>query len=98
MLHCKLKPPQEKLKPQEEDSLLLFAKQRPYKYNFSLHINFFPYRWSLVGQLGYRPDVTIKDLGDWFYRERGNTYQKMGDQQRADADFAKARELQQNTK
>jgi len=42
--------------------------------------------------------IALKPDSDWFYRERGNTYQKMGDQQRADADFAKARELQQNTK
>jgi len=50
--------------------VIVVPKQRPYKYNFSLHINFFPYEWSLVGQLGFRPDVTIKDLGDWFYEER----------------------------
>jgi tetratricopeptide (TPR) repeat protein len=42
--------------------------------------------------------IALKPDSDWFYRERGNTYQKMGDQQLADADFAKARELQQNTK
>jgi tetratricopeptide (TPR) repeat protein len=40
--------------------------------------------------------IALKPDSDWFYRERGNTYQKMGDQQRADADFAKAGELQQN--
>jgi len=40
--------------------------------------------------------IALNPDSDWFYRERGNTYQKMGDQQRADADFAKARELQQN--
>ena len=42
--------------------------------------------------------IALKPDSDWFYRERGNTYQKMGDQQLADADFAKARELQQNTR
>lgn len=42
--------------------------------------------------------IALNPDSDWFYRERGNTYQKMGDQQRADADFAKARELQQNTR
>lgn len=50
--------------------VIVVPRQRPYEYNFSLHINFFPYEWSLVGQLGHRPDVTIKDLGDWFYVER----------------------------
>jgi ubiquinone/menaquinone biosynthesis C-methylase UbiE len=50
--------------------VIVVPKQRPYVYNFSLHINFFPYEWSLVGQLGHRPDVTIKDLGDWYYEER----------------------------
>jgi len=40
--------------------------------------------------------IALKPDSDWFHRERGNSYQKMGDQQRADADFAKARELQQN--
>lgn len=42
--------------------------------------------------------IALKPDSDWFYRERGNTYQKMGDQQLADADFAKARELQQKTR
>jgi|ERR1051325_205084 tetratricopeptide (TPR) repeat protein len=29
----------------------------------------------------------------WFLRERGNTYRKMGDKERADADLARAKEL-----
>ena len=40
--------------------------------------------------------IALKPDSDWFYRERGNTYQKMGEQDRAAADFAKMRELQQN--
>lgn len=40
--------------------------------------------------------IALKPDSDWFYRERGNTYQKMGNQQLADADFSKARDLQQN--
>jgi len=31
----------------------------------------------------------------WFHRERGNTYREMGNKEDADADFAKARELEQ---
>jgi len=34
----------------------------------------------------------------WFHRERGNTLRKMGNKEEADEDFAKARELEQNTK
>ena len=49
--------------------VVVVPKQRPYKYNFSLHINFFPYEWSLVGQLGHRRSAAVKDLGDWFYKE-----------------------------
>jgi len=49
--------------------LIVVPRQRPYKYTFSLHINFFPYAWSLTGQFGHRPRVIIKRLGDWFYQE-----------------------------
>jgi len=49
--------------------IIVVPRQRPYKYNFSLHINFFPYEWSLRGQLGHQPNSTIRDLGDWFYVE-----------------------------
>jgi tetratricopeptide (TPR) repeat protein len=41
--------------------------------------------------------IASKPDSDWFYRERGNTYRKMGEQQLADEDFARARELQQKT-
>jgi ubiquinone/menaquinone biosynthesis C-methylase UbiE len=49
--------------------IIVVPRQRPYKYTFSLHINFFPYDWSLVGQFGYRPGAVIKRLGDWYYQE-----------------------------
>jgi len=39
--------------------------------------------------------IALKPDSDWFYRERGNTYRQMGEQQLADEDFARARELQQ---
>jgi tetratricopeptide (TPR) repeat protein len=42
--------------------------------------------------------IALKPDSDWFYRERGNTYNRMGERQLAEADFAKARELQQNKK
>ena len=40
--------------------------------------------------------IALKPDSDWFYRERGNTHQKMGNQELANADFARMRELQQN--
>jgi ubiquinone/menaquinone biosynthesis C-methylase UbiE len=49
--------------------IVVVPKQRPYLYGFSLHINFFPYAWSLQGQLGHRERAEIRDLGDWFYLE-----------------------------
>jgi tetratricopeptide (TPR) repeat protein len=39
--------------------------------------------------------IALNPRSAWFHRERGNTYQKMGDQERANADFAKARDLEQ---
>lgn len=42
--------------------------------------------------------IAMKPDSAWFHRERGNTYRAMGDQQLADADFAKSRELEQNRK
>lgn len=52
--------------------IIVVPKQRPYKYTFNLHTQFFPYKWSLEGALGTHKGVTIKDLGDWFYFERLN--------------------------
>lgn len=49
--------------------IIVVPRQRPYKYNFSLHIHFFPYAWSLTAQFGHRPGVTVKRLGDWFYQQ-----------------------------
>jgi tetratricopeptide (TPR) repeat protein len=42
--------------------------------------------------------IALNPRSAWFYRERGNTYLKMGNKEDADADFAKARELEQNAK
>jgi ubiquinone/menaquinone biosynthesis C-methylase UbiE len=49
--------------------IIVVPRQRPYQYSFSLHIHFFPYVWSLQGQIGVRPGSVIKDLGDWYYSE-----------------------------
>lgn len=49
--------------------VIVVPKQRPYKYTFSLHSQFFPYRWSLENAFGTGPSVTIKELGDWYYFE-----------------------------
>lgn len=39
--------------------------------------------------------IALNPDSAWFYRERGNTYRKMGDKPKADADFAKANQLAQ---
>ncbi len=49
--------------------IIVVPRQRPYKYTFSLHTQFFPYEWSIVNAFGYRKNVTIEKLGDWFYVE-----------------------------
>jgi hypothetical protein len=49
--------------------IIVVPRQRPYQFTFNLHVNFFPYRWSLIGQFGNRPEVTIAFLGDWYYQE-----------------------------
>lgn len=51
--------------------IIVVPRQRPYKYTFSLHTQFFPYKWSLESAFGTK-NATIKKLGDWFY------YQKLG--------------------
>ena len=48
---------------------MVVPRQRPYKYTFSLHTQFFPYRWSLRAALGSRAGSRITYLGDWFYYE-----------------------------
>jgi tetratricopeptide (TPR) repeat protein len=40
--------------------------------------------------------IALTPRSAWFYRERGNTYRKMGDNEKAEADFATARALEQN--
>ncbi len=50
--------------------IIVVPRQRPYKYTFSLHTQFFPYQWSLENAFGYNPKTTsIKKLGDWLYVE-----------------------------
>ncbi|HEY0549433.1 MAG TPA: tetratricopeptide repeat protein [Verrucomicrobiae bacterium] len=44
----------------------------------------------------HNESIAMKPDSAWFYRERGNTYRSMGDRQLADADFARARELEQS--
>lgn len=50
--------------------IIVVPKQRPYKYTFSLHTQFFPYKWSLETAFGAGKSVTIKELGDWFYFDK----------------------------
>lgn len=51
--------------------IIVVPRQRPYKYTFSLHTQFFPYKWSLETAFGYLPGATtIKRLdSDWFYKQ-----------------------------
>ena len=53
----------------KKELIIVVPRQRPYKYTFSLHTQFFPYEWSLTNAFGYKEGVTIKKLGDWFYYE-----------------------------
>jgi ubiquinone/menaquinone biosynthesis C-methylase UbiE len=48
--------------------IIVVPRQRPYNYNFSLHLNFFSHEWSFPALLGYRPHE-LKYLGDWLYIE-----------------------------
>lgn len=55
----------------KNDLIIVVPRQRPYKYGFSLHTQFFPYKWSLQSAFGFRPGKTIiKYLGDWVYSEK----------------------------
>lgn len=54
----------------KKELIIVVPRQRPYKYTFSLHTQFFPYDWSLVNAFGYRKNTVIKKLGDWFYVEK----------------------------
>lgn len=53
-----------------EGLIVVVPKQRPYKFTFSLHTQFFPYEWSLRAALSADENTTIIDLGDWFYHQR----------------------------
>jgi ubiquinone/menaquinone biosynthesis C-methylase UbiE len=54
----------------KHELIIVVPRQRPYKYTFSLHTQFFPYEWSLQNAFGFRKGATIKKLGDWFYYEK----------------------------
>ncbi len=55
----------------KKEVIIVVPRQRPYKYTFSLHTQFFPYRWSLETAFGYKSGATnIKNLGDWLYIEK----------------------------
>lgn len=53
--------------------IIVVPRQRPYRFTFSLHTQFFPYAWSLQSAFGFRQNTTISRLGDWFYRESDPT-------------------------
>lgn len=55
----------------KEEVIIVVPRQRPYKYTFSLHTQFFPYIWSLESAFGFKTGkTTIKKMGDWLYREK----------------------------
>lgn len=51
--------------------IIVVPKQRPYKYTFDLHLNFFPYTYSLLSVMGRIADeVVCEDVdSDIFYME-----------------------------
>lgn len=53
-----------------KELIIVVPRQRPYKYTFSLHTQFFPYEWSIINAFGYRKGASIQKLGDWFYYEK----------------------------
>lgn len=53
-----------------KELIVVVPRQRPYKYTFSLHSHFFPYRWSLESAFGGRDSAQIERHGDWLYYER----------------------------
>lgn len=50
--------------------IIVVPRQRPYRYTFSLHTQFFPYEWSLHAAFGIHEGVHIRRLGDWYYAEQ----------------------------
>jgi SAM-dependent methyltransferase len=56
----------------KNELIIVVPRQRPYKYTFSLHTQFFPYAWSLEAAFGFNPKTTtIKNLGgDWLYHQK----------------------------
>ena len=54
----------------KKELIIVVPRQRPYKYTFSLHTQFFPYKWSIENAFGYSDTSEIKKLGDWYYHER----------------------------
>lgn len=54
----------------KKELIIVVPRQRPYKYTFSLHTQFFPYKWSLENAFSTRDrKYSIKKLGDWYYHE-----------------------------
>ena len=49
--------------------IIVVPRQRPYRYTFSLHIHFFPYRWSIESAFGADDRTRIVDLDDWYYEQ-----------------------------
>jgi ubiquinone/menaquinone biosynthesis C-methylase UbiE len=52
--------------------IVVVPRQRPYKYGFSLHTQFFPYEWSVQAAFGFDSNNTVLTNlgGDWYYQQR----------------------------
>ena len=51
------------------DLYIVVPRQRPYRYTFSLHTQFFPYEWSIWNAFGFSENASLERLGDWYYHE-----------------------------
>lgn len=49
--------------------IVVVPRQRPYKYTFSLHVHFFPYRWALESALALDRHAEVYRLDDWLIVE-----------------------------
>ena len=55
----------------KKELVIVVPRQRPYKYTFSLHTQFFPYEWSLQSAFGIDKKTVIKNLDhDWYYHQK----------------------------
>lgn len=50
--------------------IIVVPQERPYKYNFGMHIHFFPYKEDFIYRVGKRKNQNISEVGgDLYYTE-----------------------------